>query len=236
MKNDPFGQAILDYLSGDYNPIIRVDSSITEDEEISVDYLFRKEEALPEKEIIGLNACTGKVLDAGAGSGTHSVILQQRGFDVTALDYSEKCVEAAQKQGVEKTVHANFFEYLPEEKYDTLLFLMNGLGIMGRVEHLDLFFNQCKIMLEPGGQIIGESTDVLYMFEEEDGSLLIDLNGEYHGEIEYQMTYKNIEGDWFNWLYVGEQILEDAAKKNGFSFEVLYYGDNSDYLVKMVWE
>lgn len=236
MKNDPFGQAILDYLSGDYDPIIRVDSSITEDEEIPVDYLFRKEKELPEKEIIGLNACKGNVLDAGAGSGTHSVILQEKGVEVTALDYSSKCVEAAEKQGVKKTVCANFFEYLPEEEYDTLLFLMNGLGIMGRLEHLDLFFQQCKRLLKPGGQIIGESTDILYMFEEEDGSLLVDLNGQYHGEIEYQMTYKNIEGDWFNWLYVGEQILEDAAKKNGFSFEVLYYGENSDYLVKMVWE
>ncbi len=236
MKNDPFGQAILDYLSGDYKPNIRVDSSLTEDEEIPVKYLFRKENELPEKEIIGLKSCEGKVLDAGSGSGTHSLILQEKGFDVTALDYSKKCVEAAQKQGVKKAVYANFFDYNTEEKYDTLLFLMNGLGIMGRVEHVDLFFKQCKKLLVPGGQIIGESTDILYMFEEEDGSLLVDLNGQYHGEIEYQMSYKDIEGDWFNWLYIGEQVLEDAAKKNGFSFEVLYYGDNSDYLVRMIWE
>ena len=78
---------------------------------------------------------------------------------------------------------------------------------------------------------MGESTDILYMFEEEDGSVELDLNGDYYGEMEYKMTYNDIEGQWFSWLYVASDLVIEVAEKVGFKVIDFYEGEESDYML-----
>lgn len=231
VDKDPFGKAILDYLDGVRDAHIRVDSNITEDESIPVNYLFRSFDQMPEKEQRALSMAKGRILDAGAGSGAHSLVLQQQNKNVVALDYSFSCCKAMQKQGLKEVLHQDFFLLDETQKFDTLLFMMNGLGMPGKVERLETFFIKCKSLLNPGGIIVGESTDILYMFEEEDGSVELDLNGEYYGEMEYKMTYNSIEGEWFSWLYVASDLVIEAAEKVGFKVIDFYEGEESDYMV-----
>lgn len=231
LNNDPFGKAILDFLDNTHDAEIRVDSNITEDESIPVAYLFRGLEEMPEKELRALDLAKGRILDVGAGSGAHSLALQQQGKNIVALDYSVYCCEAMTKQGIKQVVNEDFFLFQDEEKFDTLLFMMNGLGMPGKVERLDEFFEKCKSLLKPGGIIIGESTDILYMYEEEDGSIELDLNGGYYGEMEYQMTYKDIKGAWFSWLYVSDDLVSESAEKAGFKMIDFFEGEESDYMI-----
>ena len=230
MTIDIFGLAMQDYLKGERGNIIRVDTNLTEGEELPVDYLFRSEEQLPEWETQALSLCKGEILDVGAGAGCHSLILQNRGFDVTAIDIAPVAVKCMQERGI----HAKLQDFYTEEgKYDTLLFLMNGIGMALTIEGLENVFAKAKSLLREGGQIILESSDIIYMFEEEDGSYLIDLNGAYYGEMEYTLTYKGIQGEPFPWLYVGYDLLSDKAEQAGFNLEFLYQGEEGNYLARL---
>lgn len=232
MKNDPIGTALLDYLAGATDEEITVESNLTEDDAIPVGYLFRTEEEMPEMEVLALNACRGKVLDVGAGSGCHALALQKRGLDVTAMDIAAGAVEAMQQQGVKQVLHKDIFA-LQGANFDTLLMLMNGIGIAGTLEGLERFLKHAKTLLNPGGQILLESSDILYMYEDEDGSVLLDLNAGYYGEVKYNMKYKGQESGWFNWLFIDPSILEDYALQQGYTFELLLEGDAGNYLARL---
>lgn len=223
-----FTIAAKDFLNGDVSAKIRVDTNLTEDEELKVAYLFRNESNLPEWETKALNECKGKILDVGAGLGCHTKILQNRGFDVTALDISQSCASFMKELGVKKVKCQNFFEH--EGNYETLLFLMNGVGMIQTVDKLPYLFEKCKSLLNPGGQVILESSDIIYLFQEEDGSVLLDLNAKYYGEMEYQLSYKNHVEPPFKWLYVGYELLAEAATSTGFSIEKISQSEEGNYL------
>ena len=221
-----------DYLKGERGNSIRVDTNLTEEEELSVDYLFRTEEDLPEWESLALSICKGKILDVGAGAGCHSLILQQKGFDVKAIDIAPVAVECMKQQGINVELK-NYFD--EDGKYDTILFLMNGIGLALTIEGLKDVFDHAKTLLNPGGQILLESSDIIYMFEEEDGSYLIDITGPYYGEMEYTLSYKEFTGEPFPWLYVDYQLMSDKAEESGFEVELLYQGEDFNYLARLVY-
>ncbi|MFC5271747.1 class I SAM-dependent methyltransferase [Adhaeribacter terreus] len=231
--SDPVGEALEAFLNGKTEATITVISNIAEDDVIPVAYLFREFEEMPELEQIALQECTGKVLDLGAGAGSHALWLQQNSFDVTALDISPKAAEVMQKRGLKNVIQADFWKFQPAEKYDTILLLMNGVGLAGKLVNLSVFFAHLKSILNPNGQILLESSDILYMFEEEDGSVVLDLNGGYYGEVEYQMAFQNSKGETFPWLFVDFQLLTDYAAEAGFKTEGLFEGENGEYLAKL---
>lgn len=232
-RNDPVGTAIQDYMAGDKAAKIVVESNLTEDDEIAVDYLFRTPEEMPELELLALETCHGAVLDIGAGAGCHSLALQELDFDVTALDISEGAVAAMRQQGIRQVLQQDVFR-LQSQRFDTLLLLMNGIGIAGDLEGLERMLEHAKALLHPGGQILLESSDILYMFEEEDGSVLLDLNAGYYGEVRYNMRYKDHQTGEFKWLFIDPAILEDYATSHGYTFELLYEGEYGNYLARLV--
>ena len=232
MKNDPMGAAMLDYLQGDADAEVAVTSSLTEDDVIPAYYLFRDETDMPELELLALEACRGDILDVGAGAGSHSLALQEQGKEVTAIDFSAGAAEVMRQRGVRKVLHQDVLE-LKNGQYDTLLLLMNGIGIAGNLMGLGRFLGHLKTLLKPGGQILLESSDILYMYEDEDGSVLLDLNAGYYGEVQYNMTYRDQESGWFNWLFIDAAILEDYAVEQGFAFELLYAGEHGNYLARL---
>lgn len=232
MTNDPVGAAILDFMAGNRKAKIVVESNLTEDDEIKVSYLFRTPEEMPELELLALAQCRGRVLDVGAGAGCHSLALQERGVEVTALDLSGGAVQAMREQGIKQVLQQDLFK-LAGQRYDTLLLLMNGIGIAGDLEGLERFLEHVKTLLNPGGQILLESSDILYMFEEEDGSVLLDLNAGYYGEVIYNMRYKAHQTGEFKWLFIDPAILEDYATTHGYTFELLYEGEYGNYLARL---
>ncbi|MEJ6735610.1 MAG: methyltransferase domain-containing protein [Flavobacteriales bacterium] len=230
MSNDVLGTALLDYYNDKYSVDITVKSSISEDDIIGIPYLFRSEKELPELENIALTYCQGKTLDVGAGSGCHSIILKEKGIDVTAIDISKGAVEVINKRGVNAEC-INFFDL--QEQYDTLLFLMNGLGLSGDLDGLSVFLKKAKSLLNTNGQILLDSSDIKYMFEEEDGSVWVDLNRSYYGEVTYQMQYKDLITDKFSWLFVDFKKLKEIAATLDLKTELIFEDEHSQYLVKI---
>ncbi|MCT4582585.1 MAG: class I SAM-dependent methyltransferase [Flavobacteriales bacterium] len=228
-KEDPLGNACLTFMEGVRGEEIEVFCSITEQDVIPVDYLFRAYDEMPKVEQIALSLCKGTVLDVGAGAGSHALWLQDKGIETYALDVSEGAAEAMKKQGVKEVVCSNFYTLEEHKKFDTLLFLMNGIGIAGTLEGLPEFFNKCLRLLKDGGQILLDSTDLIYLIEGEDYS---EENEGYLGEVAYQMKYKNSETGWFNWLYIDQEKLKDVCNKMNLNMEVIIEA-NYNFLVKI---
>jgi SAM-dependent methyltransferase len=226
---DPLGNAISDYYTTGVSTDILVESDIAEVSVIASSYFFRQKNDIPPLEQKALELCRGKILDVGAGAGCHSIFLQNTGFDNTALDISKLCCEVLSKRGIRNIVLADYYEY-SGAIYDTLLFLMNGIGIAGTLDDLPQFLKKAGELLKPDGQVIFDSSDIDYMYCEEDGSKLINLNSRYYGELMYRMVYKNIEGEPFPWLFIDFQTLSAQVKKSGFKAELMATGDHYDYL------
>jgi SAM-dependent methyltransferase len=229
-EKDPIGHAIFDFSRQQHEANITVLSSLSEDDIIPVDYLFRGENDLPELETMALDLCKGRVLDVGAGAGVHAKILAEKGLNVSLIDTSLAAVEYHLSQSLQSRC-LDFFD-LKKEQYDTLLLLMNGFGIAGKLEKLDVFLKQCHKLLEVGGCVIGDSTDVKYFFEDDEGGYWLDLNSEYYGNFDFQMRYKETLSEPFDWLYVDYENLAESAEKVGFTIEKLYEQDHQ-YLVKL---
>ncbi len=230
--NDPMGTAIHEFWTLKKAPAISVTSNITNTEKMPVKYLFRSVNEMPLLEQLALKACKGHVLDVGAAAGSHALALQQSGLQVTAIDISALAVDTQQKRGVQHAQVANFFSYAGLT-FDTLLFMMNGIGICGNLQKLPIFFSQCRQLLKPGGQVILDSSDLIYLYTDDDGAVLYDLNGPYYGELTYKMTYKTIKGAPFNWLFIDFDLLSDYAAQNGFGCELLANGEHYDYLARL---
>ena len=227
---DPMGAAIADYFQKGKAAKLRVFSSQFDEDEIPASQLFRTYDEMPVLEQKALQLATGKILDCGAGSGCHALALQQMNKEVHAIDISPLSVDVMQKRGVTHAFQINLFDDNYLEKFDTILMLMNGTGIIGKLENMPLFFEKMKQLLNPGGCIYVDSSDLRYLFEDEDGSFLIDLAGDYYGEIDFQMQYKQIKGDPFYWLYVDFQTLSHYASEHGFRAELVEEGEHYDYL------
>lgn len=230
---DPMGQAIADYHKHHKAGRLRVFSSMFDEDEIPVSQLFRSVGQMPAIEQEALRLARGHILDVGAGSGCHSLALQAMGKEVTAIDISPLAVATMEQRGVHRVLHANLFDERFCDTFDTLLMLMNGSGIVGRLERLPLFFRRVKQLLRPGGSVLMDSSDLRYLFEEEDGSFVVDLAGGYYGEVDFRMQYKQVVGEPFDWLYIDFQTLAYHASMHGFRAELIQEGGHYDYLARL---
>ncbi len=235
-KQDIFGLAFRDYLDGKTSGQIAVGLDVAETEMLPVSYFFRSYDAMPLWEQKVLDACRGRVLDVGAGAGSHALELQRRGLDVTALDLSLGAVEAMKERGIDHAFCMDFFQWKADKPYDALLFLMNGAGIAGTLKRLPVFLNKAKSLLAPGGTIYLESSDLIYLYEEEDGSFCVPMGDRYYGEVVYGLSYGNTEGEAFPWLFVDLDNLSDATTRCGLHVEVIYPGEAGNYVVALTAE
>lgn len=233
-ERDPMGLAIRDYFEKGRCARLRVFSPQFDEDEMPVTTLFRTEMDMPATERTALSLCRGRVLDAGAGAGCHSLALQRRGLKVTAIDISPLSTEVMRRRGVEDVQQADLLDDAFVGTYDTVLMLMNGSGLIGRLENMPLFCRRMKQLLAPGGQVLMDSTDLRYIYEDEDGILDIDLNAGYYGEVDFRMQYRQVKGDMFPWLYIDFDTLSYHAQANGFRAELIEKGSHYDYLARLV--
>lgn len=230
---DLFGKAILDYQTNNSPENLITETTISEEDEMSVSYLFRTFNEMPIIEQKALQLAKGKTLDVGAGAGSHSLYLQnERNLDITTLDISANAIKSCQLRGIKKTYVQDILT-LEKEKFDTILLLMNGTGIFGTLENTPKFLQKLKSLLNPGGQILIDSSDIIYMFDQdEDGAYEVPANG-YYGELEFSIRYKGESEDSFPWLYLDYNTLQNAALDNGLQCELILEGEHYDYLARL---
>jgi SAM-dependent methyltransferase len=236
-KNDIFGMALNSFYFDKDEAGIVVHSPDFDDDIIPVHYLFREYEEMPLLEKTALDNSRGRVLDVGCGAGSHALYLQiKKKLDVTAIDISPGAIEIAKIRGLVDARNINYFD-LKEEKFDTIILLMNGTGIIQKLDNLDNFFEHSKTLLNPGGKILIDSSDLRYLFDEdEDGGIWVDMDSPYYGELEFTLSYKDRLSAPFNWLYLDFNMLDLAAAKMNFKCELLREGEHFDYLASLQLE
>ncbi|MFH6997464.1 class I SAM-dependent methyltransferase [Flavobacterium sp. FlaQc-57] len=231
---DLFGKAMFDFQTNNSPEDIITETTISEEDEMSVDYLFRSYDEMPKLEQKALQLAIGKTLDVGCGAGSHSLSLQNdRNLDVTSIDISEKAIETCKLRGVKNAQVKNILNF-EGEKFDTIILLMNGVGIFGKLENCNKYLDKLKSLLNPGGQILLDSSDIIYMFDEdEDGGKWIPSNNDYYGELVFNISYKGEKEEPFDWLYLDYNTLQNAAIANGLKCELILEGEHYDYLAKL---
>ena len=229
---DVFGEAITSFLSKPSKKSIKVQSKIGDGYEIPLPYLFRSYSDMPELEKLAIAQCKGHVLDVGAGAGAHSTHLITQGIKVHAIDVSEQAILLLKEKNIPSTC-SDFFTLNAPEKFDTILMMMNGIGIVEKVNRFEDFFNTARTLLNKDGFIICDSADVSYLFEDENGEIWIDINSNYYGEVDFKMTFEATETDWFPWLFVDFNTLSLYAERSNFGCELIKQDDNSQFLAKL---
>lgn len=110
---------------------------------------------------------------------------------------------------------------------------MNGAGIAETIDKLPSFLCKAKELLNIDGQILLDSSDLIYLFEDEDGSALIDLNGKYYGELEYTFSFNKVKGEPFKWLFVDFDTLQAVASSCGLNCELIEQDNHYQYLARL---
>ena len=230
-QTDIFGKALQTYFQNPEKQNLTTWTNLTEEDDVPISYFFRLYDEMPALEQKALALATGKTLDVGCGSGSHSLYLQnERALDVTALDISEGAIEVAKERGVKQTHCSSIWDF-NKAKYDTILLLMNGMGIAKTTIELPALLTHLKGLLAPKGSILVDSSDLIYLFDEEDVTLWKE-DEIYYGEVDYGIRFEG-QSEEFPWLYIDPKRLEIAAKTAGFNFKIIANGTNYDYLAQL---
>ncbi len=228
---DLFGNALRDYYNNNYTEDLVTSTNISSDDVLPLQYLFRSFSEMPKLEQKALQLAKGNILDVGCGSGSHSLHLQKNNFKVKAIDISEGAIEVSKARGVN---HVELKALLDEtEAFDTILLLMNGAGIFQELSQTSIYLKHLKSLLKPNGQILIDSSDIQYMYEDDDGGLWIDTNANYYGELDYFLSYKGENETPMKWLYLDFERLQLACKSVGLHCEKVMNGEHFDYLAKI---
>lgn len=192
--------------------------------EMPVSYYFRNYNKMPELEQKALELCEGKILDIGAAAGSHALELQNRGFDITALEISPNACEVISNRGLKQVVCEDIFKF-KSEKFDTLLLLMNGIGLSSTVSGFRSFLKKTESLLNPDGQLIFDSCDISYMYEN------LEMPSDYYyGEVKCRYEYAQELTDWFQWLYLDQNTMRKIATEDNWYSEIVFEDENSQYL------
>jgi SAM-dependent methyltransferase len=228
---DIFGKALLDYQSGSYSDDLITWTNISDEDVLPLPYLFRDYSEMPKLEQKALQLAKGNVLDVGCGTGNHALWLQDKGFEVKAIDSSKGAIEVCKKRGV---INAELKPLLEEtETFDTILLLMNGTGIFEELSQVSKYLKHLRSLLNPKGQILIDSSDISYMYEDENGGVWVDLNNGYPGELDYYLSYKGEEEVPMKWLYLDFDTLNMACEVVGLQCEKVMDGLHFDYLAQL---
>lgn len=221
------GLAIADYYLGCANGHLMVEYSDGSSEEMPVCYYFRGEDEMPGLELVAIQECRGRILEVGAGAGSHALVLQSWGREVTALDISPLSVDIMKRRGLRSVVRSDVFLF-GGERFDTILMLMNGIGIVGNLKGLRALLGHLRHLLLPGGQLLFDSSDVSYLYADTPKP-----EDRYFGEVQCRYSYRRFHTDWFSWLYLDYRTLSQIASEEGWSTELLLDDGDDQYLVRL---
>ena len=227
----PFGRALLAYFEGEHDAELTVLRDDGRDSVIPMSHFFR-DQSFTRIDERAMDLCRDHVLDVGAGSGLHSLVLQERGLQVTAIDISPLAVGVMKRRGVLDVRCADIFDF-GEGGYDTLLMMDHGIGVVENMKGLDAFLSPVHDLLLPGGRVILDSIDVR-MTGHDDGNLSYqEANrraGRYFGEIRMRLGFRGQTGPSCGFLHVDAHTLGERARLAGLDYEVVLQEDDGNYL------
>lgn len=225
---DNLGKSIRAYFENKIDEPVEVYIDSHFDHLMYPSVFFRSFKNMNKLERLAIQLCRGKILDVGAGAGCHSLYLKSKGFDVTSIDKSELCCETMKLRGLKNIICSDLLSF-DQGKYDTILLLMNGLGIAGELNNVTKYLNHLKTLLRKTGKILVDSTDIRYTLSEE----IIDSDQQpYYGETHMTMRFKNKE-EPLAWLYIDSQLLTELSEQSGLRCVILKSDSKHRFLAQI---
>ncbi len=231
----PHGRALLDFCNGDTSAEIVVHADDGETEVVPIRVFFRGPSEFSALEEAALDLCRGRVLDAGAGAGCHSLVLQERDLSVCAIDLAPEAVEVMRRRGVKDARCADIFRF-QEGPFDTILLMMNGIGVVGDLAGLDRFLAEAHQLLGQDGQILLDSYDPGWTDDPDEAAAPERRRtpaSRYIGEMRFRLEYKGKQGPSLAWLFLDAKLLAERAMKAGWSCEVIWQEEEGHYLARL---
>lgn len=227
----PLAEALLAFTEGDEEAVLLVHSDEGEPDPMPISLFFRPVHALREVDGAALSEVRGRVLDVGAGVGSISLALQEAGADVTAVEVIPEAADIMVERGVMKVLKERIQDLPASGGFDTVLVLMNGASLAGTLKGLSPFLRVVGGLLAPGGQVLLDSTDLLG--EEALSEALEWEEGEYPGEVQYQLEFGGKRGAPFPQLFVDPGTLERVANGEGWAMETVWKNAEGEYLARL---
>ncbi len=229
LDNDVLGKSLLDYYRSGKKQKLIAHTDYAIDESYEVGYFFRGPADFPAIEAYALELCSGNILEIGAGAGSHSLNLQDRTDKfVTALDASAGCVNVMIKRGVKRVIWNDAYSNRIAG-FDTVLMLMNGIGISGNLHGFVELLTILEKVTNSHAKIIFDSSDISYAFSKKKAE-----GRPYYGEVKYQFEYLGWKGDWFDWLYIDQDTLFEMCFETNWFPQVMYEDDSGHYLARLL--
>ncbi len=231
----PFGLALLDFWRGDKSACIAICRDDGFAEEVPVGHFFLGPGKFTSLEKTALDQCRGCVLDAGAGTGHHSLALQSRGYRVCAIDVSSEAVQLMREAGVGDAREADVLRF-DGGRFDTVLMMGHGIGMAADISGLHGLLKHLVILLKPNGQILLDSLDPrrtsepLHLAYHESNRKA----GRYFGEVRLQLRYKGQTGPVYGWLLIDPETLAKHALATGWAADILWRQADGNYLARLV--
>ena len=227
---DVIGKSIYSSFKSKKSEFISVWVNNEIDPPLDAKYFLRSFSEMPILEQYALNMCKGSILDVGAAAGSHSLYLQEKGLEVDSLEFSPMSCKVMKERGLKNVIETDIFEFNNKKKYDTILLLMNGWGMGKTIEGTSKLLKKLGALLNPGGKIIGDTSDLIYL-REHGNSELIDAS--YYGEVTFKVQNGDIKEE-FKWIYPDPNLLSDLCQQENMEFSVIAEGEHFDYLVEVM--
>ena len=231
---DPFGLALVAFLEGDTSAemIVRRDDGY--ETPVAASRFYRGPSDFTVIERTAIERCRGHVLDVGAGTGLHSLVLQDNQLQVTAIDTSEAAIEVMERRGVKNVRRADIFDY-QGGPFDAVVMLGHGIGMVEDLPGLDRFLSQAHGLVSTEGVVLLDSLDVrisrapVHLAYHEANRQA----GRYSGETRVQVEHGGLKSAYFSWLHVDAETLGHYAQKAGWLCEFLTQDPSGNYLAAL---
>lgn len=230
----PFGRALLAFLEGSAGAEVVLEREDGVQAPLPAAFFFRTPDQLSAIERAALDACRGEVLDIGAGAGIHTLVLQDRGLQVTALDICPEAVAVMRRRGVHDVREGDVATF-DDGPFDTLLLLGHGIGMVEDLPGLDPFLSRVRRLAAEGGRLLVHSLDVTRTSDPAHLAYqtFVLRQGRYVGATRVRFAFAGERGPLCGWLHVDPDTLSARAARAGWTTRLLVQDESGDYLAEL---
>lgn len=180
----------------------------------------------------------GRVLDIGCGAGRHSLYLQEKGFNVTAIDNSPGAIEVCKLRGLKNAIVKSvaYIDEFEPNSFDTILMLGNNFGLLGDAENAKLILEKMSRIASSEAQIIAGTCNP-YKTNNPEHLEYHELNrqrGRMPGQIKMRIRYGKTIGEWFDYLFVSPEEMQEIVAGTPWQIKELIGGGETIYFAVIV--
>ncbi|MCZ0938526.1 MAG: class I SAM-dependent methyltransferase [Caldilineaceae bacterium] len=232
-KQDAFGLLLADHLAGeDCSEFIERDDGYL----MATDNLpayFAPYNDWPPRMQQAMEFVHGRVLDVGVGAGRFALYLQDRGHEVVGIDVSPGALEICRKRGVKNVKQLPFHRVDASlGTFDTVLMMGNNFGLLANPRRAKWMLRRLKNITSQDARIVAESLDI-YGTDKPEHLGYHDRNrqrGRMAGEIRLRVRYRQLIGDWFDYLMVSQAEMQEIVEGTGWRVAEFIGGTGGQYV------